>query len=187
MVGRTLSANSSWLAQCVKRHRGRPLNSVVRVHRAMKTLSWLAGVAVVLLAIGFGHIGGRSLSDHLFPKSSPDALLKSTVAEINKQTPVMLDAYTRFDSAVVLPNRALAYNYTLVGMPASSINSTQLAAIEQNVVQTTCEQQEQNLLSKGIALTFRYRSADSLVVKEVLIKPKSCIYDPFTKSYGVVP
>lgn len=43
-----------------------------------------------------------------------DRIIESTVKELNKTTPEMVNEITRFDNALAMPNKTLQYNYTLI-------------------------------------------------------------------------
>jgi hypothetical protein len=44
-------------------------------------------------------------------------------SELNKTCPVMVDAETRLDNTVALPDNVFQYNYTLVNMEKSSVDT----------------------------------------------------------------
>ena len=69
-----------------------------------------------------GAIVGRSFycilcsSTTLFKPPTFDKQMMKTASEINKSCPIMVDAETRLDNTVALPNKTIQYNYTLVNI-----------------------------------------------------------------------
>ena len=64
--------------------------------------------------------------DYFFKPPSFEEVMKEPTKELNKKCPVMIDQETRFDSGVILPNKAFEYNYTLINHDTSSINVKEL-------------------------------------------------------------
>jgi hypothetical protein len=128
---------------------------------------------VLLLANGVGNIGGKVASEAIFGPSSDD-IVAATAREMNKTLPMMVDGETRLDSTAAGPGRVLAYNYTLINYVASQLDASSLAAIERQVVGVSCSQQQQNLLSKNVAMRFRYTSSDGYMVRDFTINRNAC-------------
>lgn len=139
----------------------------------------------IVVASSVSEAGSNIVSQILFGPSHKQLVAKAA-AELNKQLPKMIDRETRLDSVVARADGELfTYNYTLVNYNANSISAAALISIEDAVVNTTCSEQNSNLLKKNVALEFRYRSADGYLVKAFTIPPKSCIYDLQTNRYEI--
>jgi hypothetical protein len=129
---------------------------------------------------------GDNIASQILFGPSHKQLVAKAAAELNKQLPKMIDRETRLDSVDARADGGLfTYNYTLVNYNAKSISAAALISIENAVVNTTCSEQDSNLLKKNVALEFRYRSADGYLVKAFTVPPKSCIYDLQTNRYGI--
>lgn len=141
--------------------------------------------AAIIVTSNLSEAGNNIASQILFGPSHKQLVAKAA-AELNKQLPKMIDRETRLDSVVARADGGLfTYNYTLVNYNANSISAAALISIENAVVNTTCSEQDSNLLKKNVALEFRYRSADGYLVKAFTIPPKSCIYDLQTNRYEI--
>jgi hypothetical protein len=70
-----------------------------------------------------------------FHKPQPtlnDELIKSA-NEINKHTPIILDSLTRLDNVIALPGYILQYNYTILNIERSDIDTN---VLKENTKQT---------------------------------------------------
>ena len=88
----------------------------------------LIGIGVILFigiiyAIG-SYAGNKIIS--LFQKPVFDQMMMLTASEINKTCPIMVDAETRMDNAVALPDHVFQYNYTLINIEKASIDTLKL-------------------------------------------------------------
>ncbi len=73
------------------------------------------------IAIGFGTI--VIIQQLFFNKPSYEKAMMEIASELNKTCPVMVDAETRLDNTVALPDNVFQYNYTLVNMEKSSVDT----------------------------------------------------------------
>lgn len=60
-------------------------------------------------------------TQQLFSPSFDKQMVKMT-SEWNKNCPMMVDQYTRWDNSLALPNKILQYNYTLIDIERSEVN-----------------------------------------------------------------
>jgi len=56
--------------------------------------------------------------------ASPTDRLNEFALRTNMRAPLMLDSFTRFDSAIVLPGDKFEYNYTILRLPKYQIDTT---------------------------------------------------------------
>jgi len=85
------------------------------------------GIISSMIAFGLSYFAVQQL---FFKQPSFDKVIVQAVNEINKTCPIMVDQYTRFDSAEALPEKTIQYNYTLVDIDKSEVN---LDIIKKNV------------------------------------------------------
>lgn len=67
-----------------------------------------------IIGITASLIASFAVQQIFFKAPSVDEVLAKTASELNKTCPVMVDEYSRFDSAVAFPDRSFQYNYTLI-------------------------------------------------------------------------
>ncbi|MGV8880505.1 MAG: hypothetical protein ACOH2A_15920, partial [Sphingobacteriaceae bacterium] len=79
----------------------------------------LAGIVVGIVAMVL-------VQQFFFKSPSFDQQMMQMASELNKTCPVMVDAETRLDNTVALPDKIFTYNYTLVNQVKDSINVEEL-------------------------------------------------------------
>jgi len=79
----------------------------------------LAGIVVGIVAMVL-------VQQFFFKSPSFDKQMMQMASELNKNCPVMVDAETRLDNTVALPDKIFTYNYTLVNQVKDSINVEEL-------------------------------------------------------------
>ena len=75
----------------------------------------LAGIIVGIVAMVL-------VQQFFFKSPSFDKQMMQVASELNKTCPVMVDAETRLDNTVSLPDKIFTYNYTLVNQVKDSLN-----------------------------------------------------------------
>jgi|SRR5665647_858613 len=81
-----------------------------------KTLAGIVvGIVVMVLVQQF-----------FFKSPSFDKQMMQVASELNKTCPIMVDAETRLDNAVALPDKIFTYNYTLINQVKDSLNVEEL-------------------------------------------------------------
>src|ERR1035437_2694601 len=63
------------------------------------------------------------------------------LAELNRQAPRMIDENTRFDSAIAISGKELAFNYTLVNEHAAQIDAMGRVEFEDRIIDQACNEQ----------------------------------------------
>jgi len=79
----------------------------------------LAGIVVGIVAMVL-------VQQFFFKSPSFDKQMMQMASELNKTCPVMVDAETRLDNTVALPDKIFTYNYTLVNQVKDSLNVEEL-------------------------------------------------------------
>ena len=147
-----------------------------------KIAAWAGSIVGLIVVIG--------IADHFFSRrmhtihQHPIAI---ALAELNRQTPKMVDENTRLDSAVAISGKKLAFNYTLVNEHTAQIDDMSRMLLEDSVIQQTCNEQDKNLLSHNIEMFFRFKNAYGMLVDEFFIKPHTCMYDSKQKKFALNP
>ncbi len=68
-------------------------------------------------------------------KSVVDQTLVKVASQLNKTLPMEVDSETRLDNTMALPNKVFQYNYTLVNMLSTEVDTTQLLSfVKPNVI-----------------------------------------------------
>lgn len=79
----------------------------------------IVGVIVGIIAFGIFYFIAQQA---FFKIPSFDKAMMMMASELNKTCPVMVDADTRLDNTITLPEKKFQYNYTLVRLVKDSIN-----------------------------------------------------------------
>ena len=58
----------------------------------------------------------------VFAPQQFEAVLNKTAQKVNEKCPMMVDSETRLDNAVILPEKIIMYNYTLVNVSKASFS-----------------------------------------------------------------
>jgi len=110
------------------------IDSPVQQPEKKKTNSEKKALGIIVGVIFFGLI--YFAVQQLFFKAPPlDKAMMEVASEINKSCPIMIDAETRLDNAIALPNNVFQYNYTLVSIDKSSTDTLGMRKIlEPNII-----------------------------------------------------
>lgn len=94
--------------------------------------------------------------------------------QLNANCPVMIDADTRLDSANVLPDNTLQYNYTMVRVLKDSINiqdfRSNLEDILLNAVKTNPELKPYR--EHKVTLMYHYKDKTGSLVTKITLSPE---------------
>ena len=103
-----------------------------------------------------------------------DKKLAEVASEMNKTLPMMVDKETQLDNAAALPGKVLQYNYTLIGIEASQLDT---AKFEQsfkpallNKIKTTPEMGP--FRDAGVTFIYNYRDKGGVMVVRFEFGPK---------------
>ena len=137
-----------------------------------KTIAWLIGGSAAGLLVWW--VLPAYLSSQVDPRSAEH--LKTVAAEINRSTPVMIDAETE-----LLPSTAghatLIYNYRLVKYSVAQLDHQKFAAgVKQKVTQGACNRPEtrDGFLKEGVTLRYSYFDKDKKHIATVDVTPADC-------------
>lgn len=96
-------------------------NTIELLHKKKKRRNLIIGLIVAFTVVGL--VGATILSmQNVFKPFVTGKILETAVNEVNKRCPVMIDQYTRLDSASVISGNSMQYNYTLINTELSEVN-----------------------------------------------------------------
>lgn len=101
--------------------------------------------------------------------------LKNMAKEINAQTPIILDEYTKLTSVIAL-QKTIIFNYLLHRTNYKEINPQELNKIAlENLNHSACQSKAtQNLIDLGVEYVYIYFSNDGKQVTRASIKSYRC-------------
>ena len=78
---------------------------------------------------------GQTSSEKTKNVLTGERIIKSTVKELNKTAPEMVNEITRFDNALAMPNKTLQYNYTLITINKDDLENDYIKTyLEPNII-----------------------------------------------------
>jgi hypothetical protein len=109
----------------------------------------------------------------LLQKPAYDAVLTRVASEFNKNCPIMVDRETRLDNALSIGNNLLQYNYTLMNLSKSDLDT---AVLKQKVEPSIIEDIKTNPQMKlfrdmKTTLNYAYRDKNGAFVFLISITP----------------
>lgn len=125
-------------------------------------------------------LAASALVSHYFSKRSDpgsDKMLSEMANEINKTTPMMVDAETQLTSVVGI-NKTIAYHYKLVNLSGSEdpTLTDKILGLKPGMIQRNCTTPDvrKDVLDKGITMSYRYYDRNSTHLVDVEVKPEDC-------------
>jgi hypothetical protein len=117
-----------------------------------------------------GMVVAFSVQHFLFKKPSFDKQMMQAASEINKTCPIMIDAETRLDNTVALPNNVFQYNYTLVNMVKDSVDveaiEKHLQPIILNTIKTSPDMESFRINNATISYSYKDKNNNYLTKLE---------------------
>jgi hypothetical protein len=90
------------------------------------------GIVVGVAFFAIAYFGTQKL---FFNSGSIDKEMMNVANEINKSCPMMIDSETRLDNTVAMPDKVFQYNYTLVNLDKSQVDTVSAKKyLETNIV-----------------------------------------------------
>lgn len=131
----------------------------------------IAGISVAIVSAFIAYFAVNAfLIEPLLVKNQ----LKKVAGEINMLSPIMVDAETRLDQAVVLPNKTFQYNYTLV---YQSVEEMDTAVVAKNLKPTILKNIQTSpdlkpFREKLVTLNYSYKDQNDVPVLFLQFTPK---------------
>jgi uncharacterized membrane protein YvbJ len=125
---------------------------------------------VGIIAFAISYFAVQQL---FFKKPTFDKALTEIASEINKTLPMMLDQDTRMDNTIAMPDKTLAYNYTLVNLEKKDININELREfIEPNVINNIKTHPDMKLYRENNAtLVYNYKDKKGAFLLKIIVSP----------------
>lgn len=105
---------------------------------------------------------------------SVDKILVAGANEVNKMCPLMVDAETRLDNAIALPNNTFQYNYTLINVLQSSIDTIQLKHnIEPGIINLVKTNPQMKIFrDKEVTINYSYKDKTGIYLCSIAVRPE---------------
>ena len=106
-------------------------------------------------------------------QSTFDKALVQSASELNKMCPMMVDAETRLDNAIALPNKVFQYNYTLINVVKDSINIEELTGyLKPNIINNVSTNPDlKEYRDNGVTMVYFYKDKDGVFLTKIEVTP----------------
>ena len=136
-----------------------------------KPMGILIGSMVGLLVAVFAQ---QMVQRYVFGAPSNDKVMVEMANAINKSCPMIIDAATQLDNAVVLPNNVFQYNYTLLNIAVGDVDTLEMKRILEpqmlNAFKTN--PQMKYIRDHKTTLDYYYKDKDANYVCRISITPQ---------------
>ncbi len=112
---------------------------------------------VAVLAFGLTYVAVQQV---FFKMPSIDKAMMAMAGEINKTCPLMVDAETRLDNAVALPQNVFQYNYTLVNAEKATADIEGMKEYLEPVIVNVVKTNPQMKFQRDLRMTINYYYKD---------------------------
>ncbi len=118
-------------------------------------------------------VGYLLVNQFLFTKSFDEQMMK-IASEFNKHCPIMVDKETRIDNAVALPENTFQYNYTLINLVRSEIDTSLFSAsIKQNILNTIKTNPDlKPFRDNNAKMAYNYKDKNGIFIYKFVFGPK---------------
>lgn len=159
---------------CISEEEMRKSIVSVAPKKSKGTIFWVAISAVIVFAIFYlvGSLGGeaifRSLKKPLYEK-----VLMEMANELNKNCPLMIDAETRLDNTMALPNNVFQYNYSLISIDKESINIDEAKNyLEKQIINTAKTNPDMKIFRDNkTTLRYSYKDKSGVFILTIEVTP----------------
>ncbi len=113
------------------------------------------------------------VQQYFFKPPSFDKQMMQMASELNKTCPVMVDAETRLDNAVALPEKTFQYNYTLVNMVKDSIDIVSIEEYLKPVILNTIKTNPdlKSFRDNNVIMSYNYKDKNSMHILKLTFTP----------------
>lgn len=139
------------------------MNEIEKPANIKTLVGIVAGVAIMFLVQQF-----------LFSKPGVDSQLMNVASELNKNCPIYVNKYTRFDNSLAIPGKVFQFDYTILNAVKDSIDT--LAIIKKtepsllNFVKTSPALKIHR--ENDVTLNFAYRDKNGKYLYTISIGPE---------------
>ena len=113
----------------------------------------IVGVVVFFLAF-------FAVQHFFFNEPTFDKMMTKIAAEINKESPMMVDSDTRLDNAIVLPGNVFQYNYTIINAEVENIDVQALKDYLEPIITNAVSTDPQMQFQRDYKTTMNYNYKD---------------------------
>lgn len=96
-------------------------NTIEQLHKRKKKRNLIIGLVVAFTVISLVTATIFGMQNIIKPFFT-GKVMETAVKEVNKNCPMMVDQYTRLDSASVISENSMQYNYTLIDTELADVN-----------------------------------------------------------------
>jgi len=129
-------------------------------------------LTVMVSAVAFA-LSYFAVQQIFFSTPSLDKAMMKVASEINETCPVMIDAETRLDNAIALPQNVFQYNYTLVNIEKDAVDTVEMRSTLEpsitNVVKTN--PQMKFMRDNKITINYYYKDRKDRYILLISITP----------------
>jgi len=133
-----------------------------------------AELITLLVAVTVASITSVFVQNIFFSKPDIDKMLVETASTLNKTFPMMVDADTRVDNVIALPNKTFMYNYTLVNDESGMIDTVEvknyLTPKIINTVKTTPGMK--SFRDNKVTMEYCYKDKNGNYVFSIIVTPE---------------
>jgi len=103
-----------------------------------------------------------------------DKVMMKTASELNKTCPIMLDADTRLDNVLALPNKTFSYNYTLVNYEKEMVDTIALKNyLMPNIINNIKTNPEMKFVrDAGVIMKYYYKDKNGNYLLSIIATPE---------------
>lgn len=129
----------------------------------------ITGTIVGMIVFALTYYGVQQLF-----KKDLESELKSATLELNKQTPIKIDQYSRLDSASTIGKTNFIYYYTLIDIEKAEVNlDTVNKYIRPNIIQNVKSSPELKIFrDNNITMDYKYYDKNGEFAIEISVTPQ---------------
>lgn len=113
------------------------------------------------------------IQQQFFKTPTFDKMLMKVASELNENCPIMVDAETRLDNAVTLPDKVFQYNYTLINLHIDSINIPDFEEyMKPQILNNVKTNPDLKLFRENeVTMSYYYKDSKGAFVSKITISP----------------
>lgn len=127
-----------------------------------------------IIGLTLGLIVAILVQQYFFKPPSLDKRMMNVASELNKTCPIMIDAETRLDNAVALPEKTFQYNYTLINMDKDSIDIERLEEYLKPLILNSVKTNPdlKSFRDNNITMSYNYKDKNSNHIFKLIFTPE---------------
>jgi len=134
----------------------------------------MAQIVGIIVGVATASLASMFVQKCVFPKPDIDKVMVETVNTINKTFPMMIDADTRIDNAMALPNKTILYNYSLVNYENGMIDTVMTKnTLEPNIINNIKTSPEMKYhRDNNVTFQYRYKDKNGNYMFSIIVTPE---------------